>query len=209
MLKDLRHEKDEMGVCNKCGATQLLSYGICNYNGICKGIVIPIVYRICDYCISFKTDENCGKCFSYSNWKAQNNITELIINDSKKFIRTSENNIILRKVCHNKGKIIIPEYYVEKEEDHNIILIKGPIYDEIEAQKIFESIVNKAHQQGFIDKLDKQYFDTIADDFVRELQKTKNLSIAEIELILTIHKQIMLDKNTEKYYLFKIFHKPI
>lgn len=33
---------NQMGKCEKCGATQFLSYGICNYNGICNGKIIPI-----------------------------------------------------------------------------------------------------------------------------------------------------------------------
>lgn len=32
----------EMGKCSKCGALQFLSYNVCNYNGICDGIVEPI-----------------------------------------------------------------------------------------------------------------------------------------------------------------------
>lgn len=28
-----------IGKCNSCGAIQLLSYGTCNYNGVCKGRV--------------------------------------------------------------------------------------------------------------------------------------------------------------------------
>jgi hypothetical protein len=30
-----------LGKCEKCGATQLLSYSICNYNGMCNGKVVP------------------------------------------------------------------------------------------------------------------------------------------------------------------------
>jgi hypothetical protein len=32
----------EIGKCSKCGATQFLSYGICNYNGICNGLIEPV-----------------------------------------------------------------------------------------------------------------------------------------------------------------------
>ncbi len=38
----MKNNKNELGVCDKCGATQFLSYVVCNYNGICDGKVIPI-----------------------------------------------------------------------------------------------------------------------------------------------------------------------
>jgi hypothetical protein len=31
-----------MGECDQCGAQQFTSYRICNYNGICKGTIIPL-----------------------------------------------------------------------------------------------------------------------------------------------------------------------
>jgi len=154
MVEDLKYE-DEIGVCNKCGATQLLSYNKCNYNGICNGIVIPIVYRICDYCTSFKTDEKCDNCLNYSNWKAWKNINELVISDAKKILKNKD--FRLRKLTYNKGKSIIPEWYIEKKQKNQaIILIEGPIYDEILAHDKFEEIINKAPQQKFIEILENQ-----------------------------------------------------
>lgn len=41
-MKTKETSDDRMGKCEKCGATQFLSYITCNYNGICKGRVIPI-----------------------------------------------------------------------------------------------------------------------------------------------------------------------
>lgn len=32
------------GICDKCGAYQLLSYNTCNYNGVCNGKVVFAVY---------------------------------------------------------------------------------------------------------------------------------------------------------------------
>ena len=37
-----KETSNQMGKCEKCGATQFLSYGICNYNGICNGKIIAI-----------------------------------------------------------------------------------------------------------------------------------------------------------------------
>lgn len=31
---------NELGICSECGASQFLSYGTCNYNGVCAGKVI-------------------------------------------------------------------------------------------------------------------------------------------------------------------------
>lgn len=31
----------DKGYCEKCGAYQFLSYHVCNYNGICKGRILP------------------------------------------------------------------------------------------------------------------------------------------------------------------------
>jgi hypothetical protein len=38
--------KDTLGICSDCGAEQLLSYIVCNYNGICHGRVNPILLKI-------------------------------------------------------------------------------------------------------------------------------------------------------------------
>lgn len=37
-----KETSNQMGKCDKCGAIQFLSYGICNYNGICNGEVVSI-----------------------------------------------------------------------------------------------------------------------------------------------------------------------
>lgn len=41
-MKTKETSDDRMGKCEKCGATQFLSYITCNYNGICKGKIVPI-----------------------------------------------------------------------------------------------------------------------------------------------------------------------
>ncbi len=43
-IKDVFVQVDsEIGICEQCGATQFLSYGACNYNGICHGSVVHML----------------------------------------------------------------------------------------------------------------------------------------------------------------------
>ena len=41
MNTQIQEAANKMGVCDTCGAIQFLSYITCNYNGVCKGKIIP------------------------------------------------------------------------------------------------------------------------------------------------------------------------
>lgn len=66
MNTQIQEAANKMGVCDTCGAIQFLSYITCNYNGVCKGKIIPQTeskeVSKCSHKNITSIDNTCIKC---------------------------------------------------------------------------------------------------------------------------------------------------